>query len=51
MTNPPKSSYASLFGALGLLMAIPLTVVVKTWIEEAVFKDILDKRRKAPAST
>jgi predicted PurR-regulated permease PerM len=40
--------FVSLFGALGLVMAIPLTVVVKTWIEEAVFKDILDKWRKAP---
>lgn len=40
--------FASLFGPLGLLMAIPLTVVAKTWIEEAVFKDILDHWRKPP---
>jgi len=43
--------FASLFGALGLVMAIPLTVVVKTWVEECVFKDILDKWRRKPAST
>ncbi|MDB9446647.1 AI-2E family transporter [Anabaena sp. CS-542/02] len=35
--------FASFFGALGLLMALPLAVVAKTWIEELVFKDILDK--------
>ncbi|HIK18507.1 MAG TPA: AI-2E family transporter [Leptolyngbyaceae cyanobacterium M33_DOE_097] len=42
--------FASLFGALGLLMAIPLMVVVKTWVEEAVFKDILDEWRRRPSS-
>ena len=35
--------FASSFGALGLLMALPLTVVAKTWLEEALFKDVLDK--------
>ncbi|MDB9373223.1 AI-2E family transporter [Nodularia sphaerocarpa] len=35
--------FASFFGALGLVMALPLAVVAKTWIEELVFKDILDK--------
>jgi predicted PurR-regulated permease PerM len=35
--------FATLFGALGLLMAIPLTVVAKTWLEEVLFKDVLDK--------
>ena len=34
--------FAKTFGIIGLLLALPLTVVVKTWIEEAVFKDILD---------
>ncbi len=34
--------FASLFGLLGLLLALPLTVVAKTWIEEALFKDLLD---------
>jgi predicted PurR-regulated permease PerM len=35
--------FASFFGALGLLMALPLAVVAKTWIEELVFKDVLDR--------
>ncbi len=35
--------FASTFGILGLLLALPLTVVVKTWLEEAIFKDILDQ--------
>ena len=38
--------FASYFCALGLLMALPLAVVAKTWIEELVFKDILDKWQK-----
>jgi predicted PurR-regulated permease PerM len=35
--------FASTFGALGLLLALPLTVVAKTWIEKVLFEDILDK--------
>jgi predicted PurR-regulated permease PerM len=35
--------FASLFGVLGLLIALPLTVVAKTWLEEVLFKDVLDK--------
>lgn len=35
--------FARLFGVLGLLIALPLTVVAKTWIEELLFKDILDQ--------
>jgi predicted PurR-regulated permease PerM len=38
--------FASLFGALGLLIALPLTIVVGTWIEEVLFKDVLDKWKK-----
>lgn len=34
--------FAKTFGVIGLLLALPLTVVAKTWIEEALFKDILD---------
>jgi predicted PurR-regulated permease PerM len=34
--------FASIFGFLGLLLALPLAVVFKTWIEELVIKDILD---------
>ncbi|NJK47634.1 AI-2E family transporter [Candidatus Gracilibacteria bacterium] len=41
--------FASFFGALGLLIALPLTVVAKTWIEEVLFKDFLDKWQQAPS--
>lgn len=34
--------FASVFGALGLLLALPLTVVSMTWIQELLIKDILD---------
>lgn len=35
--------FASAFGALGLLLALPLAVVVQIWIQELYFKDIMDK--------
>jgi predicted PurR-regulated permease PerM len=35
--------FAQVFGALGLLLALPLTVIVKTWVDEVLFKDILDR--------
>ncbi len=35
--------FAQTFGLLGLLLALPLTVVAKTWIDEVIFKDILDQ--------
>lgn len=35
--------FARTFGLLGLLLALPLTVVAKTWIDEVLFKDILDQ--------
>ncbi|NEQ96218.1 MAG: AI-2E family transporter [Cyanothece sp. SIO2G6] len=35
--------FATFFGVLGLMLALPLTVVAKTWIEEALIKDILDR--------
>ena len=35
--------FASIFGVLGLLLALPLTVVAKIWVEEILFKDILDR--------
>lgn len=38
--------FAQTFGVMGLLLALPLTVVTKTWLEEAVFKDILDTWHK-----
>jgi predicted PurR-regulated permease PerM len=41
--------FAGFFGALGLLMALPLTVIAKTWIEELLFKDVLDKWKYQPS--
>ena len=38
--------FAKTFGILGLILALPLTVVSKTWLEEALFKDILDRWKK-----
>ncbi|MFP4008404.1 MAG: AI-2E family transporter [Spirulinaceae cyanobacterium] len=35
--------FAKTFGLLGLMLALPLTVVAKTWIEEVLFQDILDR--------
>lgn len=42
--------FASFFGALGLLMALPLAVVAKTWLEELLFKDVLDKWHQVSSS-
>ncbi|NEP01051.1 MAG: AI-2E family transporter [Symploca sp. SIO2E9] len=36
--------FTRFLGFLGLVLALPLAVVAKTWIEEAVIKDILDKQ-------
>jgi predicted PurR-regulated permease PerM len=35
--------FATFFGPLGLILALPLAVVAKVWIEEAWIKDILDR--------
>lgn len=35
--------FATFFGPLGLILALPLAVVCKTWIEEAWIKDVLDR--------
>ncbi|NEP41704.1 MAG: AI-2E family transporter [Okeania sp. SIO2H7] len=44
--------FTTFFGPLGLILALPLTVVAKTWIEESLFKDILDKwKSDRPSST
>ena len=40
--------FASVFGALGLLLALPLTVVSMTWIQELLIKDILDVCQPPP---
>lgn len=35
--------FATLFGFLGLLLAIPLTVVLQIWLKEVLIKDVLDR--------
>ena len=34
--------FAGIFGFLGLLLALPLTVVAKTWLQELLIKDVLN---------
>ncbi|MGB5901134.1 MAG: AI-2E family transporter, partial [Geitlerinemataceae cyanobacterium] len=43
LTLTAQIFFTGAFGVLGLLLALPLAVVAKTWIEEALFKDVLDK--------
>lgn len=40
--------FASTFGFLGLLLALPLTVVTKTWLQELLIKDVLDHWNLSP---
>jgi len=35
--------FATFFGFLGLLLALPLTVVGQVWLQEVIIKDVLDK--------
>ena len=35
--------FATFFGFLGLILALPLTVVCQVWVKEALIKDILDQ--------
>ncbi|MBI4781596.1 MAG: AI-2E family transporter [Oscillatoriophycideae cyanobacterium NC_groundwater_1537_Pr4_S-0.65um_50_18] len=42
MTLAAQLVFASLFGFMGLLLALPLAVVAKTLIQEVLIKDILD---------
>ncbi len=35
--------FASIFGFLGLVLALPLTVVGQIWVQEALIKDVLDR--------
>lgn len=39
--------FATFFGFLGLLLALPLTVVGQVWIQEILLKDILDRWTEA----
>jgi predicted PurR-regulated permease PerM len=40
--------FATFFGFLGFLLALPLTVVGQVWIKEALIKDILDQWHQEP---
>lgn len=40
--------FATFLGPLGLILALPLAVVSKTWIEEAILKDLLDRCSDQP---
>ena len=42
--------FATFFGLLGLILALPLAVITKTWLEEAWIKDILDQRQSPPVT-
>jgi predicted PurR-regulated permease PerM len=35
--------FATFFGFLGLILALPLTVVGKVWVDEVLIKDVLDQ--------
>jgi len=35
--------FATFFGALGLLLALPLMIITKIWLQELVVKDVLDQ--------
>jgi predicted PurR-regulated permease PerM len=35
--------FATFFGVLGLVLALPLTVVSKIWIQELLLNDLLDQ--------
>lgn len=39
--------FAAIFGFLGLVLALPLAVVAKIWMQELLVKDILDRWKKS----
>ncbi|MBD1914683.1 MULTISPECIES: AI-2E family transporter [Cyanophyceae] len=42
--------FAALFGLLGLFLAVPLLIVVQTWLQEVLVKDVMDSW-EAPITT
>jgi hypothetical protein len=50
ISNPPERLlfFATFFGFLGLLLALPLTVVAQIWLKEVLIKDVLDQWRDRP---
>lgn len=49
MTLAAQLIFARFFGFLGLLLALPLAVIAKTFIQEILIKDILDQWRSPNA--
>jgi predicted PurR-regulated permease PerM len=43
--------FASFFGFAGLVLALPLSVVSKVWINAVLIEDVLSKWRKQPSQT
>lgn len=41
--------FASLFGLLGLFLAVPLLIVVQIWLQEVLVKDVMDRWQASPA--
>lgn len=51
MTLAAQLIFARFFGFLGLLLALPLAVIAKTFIQEILIKDILDQWRGSNSRT
>lgn len=51
LTLSAQVFFTTFFGVLGLILALPLTVIAKTWIEEALICDVLDRCGEAPKNT
>lgn len=50
LTLAAQIFFASAFGFMGLLLALPLAVVAKVLLQEILIKDILDRWGKAPGA-
>ena len=50
LTLAAQIFFASAFGFMGLLLALPLAVVAKVLLQEILIKDVLDKWGKAPGA-
>ncbi|MFE4106209.1 AI-2E family transporter [Almyronema epifaneia] len=48
LTLAAQIFFATAFGFLGLLLALPLAVVAKIWLQEFLIKDILDQWVESP---
>lgn len=44
LTLASQLIFASFFGFLGYILALPLLVVTQVWIKELLVKDVLNKR-------